>query len=74
MTPDTTIYVQEHYGVLARGSESIPLCPEAPVAVVPNEEAVREAVLRSTGTVPILVRLEWLAGVLITDTPAPVVA
>ena len=56
------------------GSGSIPLCPEAPVAVVPNEEAVREAVLRSTGTVPILVRLEWLAGVLITDTPAPVVA
>lgn len=60
--------------VLARVPEGVPCCPKTPVAVEPNEEAVREAALRSTGTVPMLVRLDWLTGVLITDTPAPVVA
>ena len=45
-----------------------------PVAVEPNEEAVREAVLRPTGTVPMLVRLVWLTGVLIICTLSPVVA
>ena len=48
--------------------EAILSRPETPVAVEPNEGAVREAVLRPTGTVSMLVRLVWLTGVLIICT------